>query len=211
MATRGTDHPLRFRPVTRSSRALPLVVATLALAGCSYSVNGTALPDPNTSTTTAAKTSAPSSSAAAGPAPKIATPRTVAGVDPCKMLDAADLKAIGTFKRDPRRQDDAIPESCQYLLDDGSANGRTVVTALYQRYEQVRERQKGGTEQLVEGHTTWLFCQLSGPEEVCTATIAVNANRSILVAMAQTGGVPEQMVVGMAPLLKAALARIPVA
>jgi hypothetical protein len=29
--------------------------------------------------------------------------------------------------------------------------------------------------------------------------------------MTQTGGVPEQMVAGMAPLLKAALARIPVA
>jgi hypothetical protein len=197
--------------VTRSSRALLLVVAALALAGCSYSVNGSALPDPNTPTTTTTKTSAPSSSAAAGPAPKIAKPRTVAGVDPCKMLDAADLKPIGTFKREPRRQDDAIPESCQYLLDDGTAKGRTVVTALYQRYEQVRERQKGGSEQLVEGHSTWLLCQLSGPEEVCTATVAVNANRSILVAVTQTGGVPEQMVVAMTPLIKAALARIPVA
>lgn len=197
--------------MTRSSRALLLVVAALALAGCSYSVNGSALPDPNTPATTTTKTSAPSSSAAAGPAPKIAKPRTVAGVDPCKMLDAADLKSIGTVKREPRRQDDAIPESCQYLLDDGTAKGRTVVTALYQRYEQVRERQKGGSEQLVEGHSTWLLCQLSGPEEVCTATVAVNANRSILVAMTQTGGVPEQMVVAMTPLIKAALARIPVA
>jgi hypothetical protein len=127
------------------------------------------------------------------------------------VLDANDLKSIGAFKREPRRQDDAIQESCQYLLNDGSPTGRTVVTALYQRYEQVRERQKGGKEMLVEGHSTWLFCQLSGPEEVCTATIAVNANRSVLVAMAQTSGVPEQMVVVMTPLLKAALARIPVA
>jgi uncharacterized protein DUF3558 len=197
--------------VTRPSRALPFLLAALALAGCSHSVNGSALPDPNAPATTAAKTSAPPSSTQAGPAPKIAKPRTVTGVDPCKMLDAADLKAIGAFKREPRRQDDAIQESCQYLLNDGSVNGRTVVTALYQRYEQVRDRQKGGQEQLVEGHSTWLFCQLSGPEEVCTATIAVNANRSVLVAMTQTGGVPEQMVAGMAPLLKAVLARIPVA
>ncbi len=197
--------------MTRPSRALPFVVAALALTGCSYSVNGSALPDPNTPSTTATKTSAPSSPAATGPAPKIAKPRTVAGVDPCGMLDANDLKGIGVFKRDPRRQDDTIQESCQYLLNDGSPNGRTVVTALYQRYEQVRERQRGGAEQLVEGHSAWLFCQLSGPEEVCTATIAVNANRSVLVAMAQTGGVPEQMVVVMAPLLKAALTRIPVA
>lgn len=187
------------------------MLAALALAGCSYSVNGSALPDPNTSATTATRTTAPSTSVAAGPAPKIAKPRTVAGVDPCKVLDANDLKGIGVFKRDPRRQDDTIQESCQYLLNDGSPTGRTVVTALYQRYEQVRDRQKGGKEQLVEGHSTWMFCQLTGPEEVCTATIAVNANRSVLVAMAQTGGVPDQMVVVMAPLLKAALARIPVA
>ncbi|HWO59543.1 MAG TPA: DUF3558 family protein [Umezawaea sp.] len=197
--------------MTRPSRALPFAAAALALAGCSYSINGSALPDPSAPTTTAAKSAAPSSSAAAGPAPKIAKPRTVAGVDPCKMLDANDLKGIGVFKRDPRRQDDTIQESCQYLLNDGSEKGQTVVTALYQRYEQVRDRQKGGKEQLVEGHSTWTFCQLTGPEEVCTATIAVNANRSILVAMAQTGGVPDQMVVVMAPLLKAALARIPVA
>jgi len=198
--------------VTRPSRALPILLAALALAGCSYSVNGSALPDPSATTTAAVKTSTPSSSSApTGPAPKIAKPRTVTGVDPCKMLDAADLKSIGAFKREPRRQDDAVQESCQFVLDDGSANGRTVLTALYQRYEQVRDRQKGGQEQLVDGHSTWLFCQLNGPEEVCTATIAVNANRSILVAMTQTGGRPEQMVAAMAPLLKAALARIPVA
>jgi hypothetical protein len=198
--------------VNRPSRALPFAVAALALAGCSYSVNGSALPDPSAPATTSTKAAAPSSSAAtADSAPKIAKPRTVAGVDPCKVLDGNDLKAIGVLKRDPRRQDDTIQESCQYLLNDGSQNGRTVVTALYQRYEQVRERQKGGKEHLVEGHSTWTFCQLSGPEEVCTATIALNANRSVLVAMAQTGGVPDQRVVVMAPLLKAALARIPVA
>lgn len=192
-----------------------MLLASLALAGCSYSINGSALPDPSGTPdaprTTSAAPSSTSASTAAGPAPKIAKPRTVAGVDPCKMLDAADLKGIGPFKRESRRQDDTIPESCQYLLDDGSTGGRTVVTALYQRYEQVRDRQKNGKEQLVEGHSTWWFCQLTGSEEVCTATIAVNANRSILVAMSQAGGVPDQMVVAMAPLLKAALARIPVA
>jgi hypothetical protein len=191
-----------------------VLLAVLALAGCSYSINGSALPDPAgppPARTTTAPPSSTSASAPSGPAPKIAKPRTVAGVDPCKMLDAADLKVIGPFKREPRRQDDTIPESCQYLLQDGSTVGRTVVTALYQRYEQVRDRQKTGKEQVVEGHSTWWFCQLTGAEQVCTATIAVNANRSILVAMSQAGGVPDQMVVAMAPLLKAALARIPVA
>jgi hypothetical protein len=39
----------------------------------------------------------------------------------------------------------------------------------------------------------------------------VNANRSVLVAMAQPGGVPERMVAAMQPLLKAALSRLPAA
>ena len=187
-----------------------MLLAALALAGCSYTINGAALPEPGF--TAAAPTSTPSASASAsGPAPKIAKPRTVAGVDPCKMLDEADLKSIGPYKKPPARQDDVIQESCAYVLDDGTPTSRTVVSALYQKFETVRDRQKGGKEQLVEGHSAWMYCQLSGSEQICAATIAVNANRSILVAMAQAGGVPDQMLAAMAPLFKAALARIPAA
>jgi hypothetical protein len=127
------------------------------------------------------------------------------------MLDQADLKPIGPYKKPPTRQDDVIQESCAYVLEDGTPTSRTVVSALYQKFETVRDRQKGGQEQLVEGHSAWMYCQLSGPEQICAATIAVNANRSILVAMAQAGGVPDQMLAAMAPLFKAALARIPAA
>jgi hypothetical protein len=188
--------------VTSSRSALVMALALLLSAGCSYSVNGDALPQAGVTPTTA--------SAEPAGEPKIAKARTVVGVEPCSLLTAADLKGIGPFKKDPARKDDVIQESCQYVLDDGSQAGRTVVAALYQKYEQVRTRQAKGREVVVDGHSTWVLCELSGGEMACTATLAVNANRSVLVAMAQAGGVPEQMLAAMQPLLKAALNRLPI-
>ncbi|MCC8243851.1 DUF3558 family protein [Saccharothrix luteola] len=188
--------------MTSSRTALVTALALLLSAGCSYSINGDALPQAGVTPTTSAEPS---------DGPKIAKPRTVVGVEPCSLLTAADLKAIGPYKKEPARKDDVIQESCQYVLDDGSQAGRTVVAALYQKYEQVRTRQSKGREVVVEGHSTWTLCELSGGEMACTATLAVNANRSVLVAMAQAGGEPEQMLAGMQPLLKAALNRLPIA
>lgn len=179
-----------------------MALALLLSAGCSYSVNGDALPQAGVTSTTSVGPSA---------APQIAKPRTVVGVEPCSLLTAADLKSIGPYKKEPARKDDVIQESCQYVLDDGSQPGRTVVVALYQKYEQVQVRQRKGHEVVVEGHSTWELCELSGGEMACTATLVVNTNRTILVAMAQAGGVPEQMLTAMQPLLKAALNRLPIA
>jgi hypothetical protein len=183
-----------------------MALALLLSAGCSYSVNGDALPQAGVTPTTSAESSGEPSGG-----PRIAKPRTVVGVEPCSLLTASDLKSIGPYKKEPARKDDVIQESCQYVLDDGSQPGRTVVVALYQKYEQVRTRQSKGREVVVEGHSTWVLCELSGGEMACTATLAVNANRSVLVAMAQASGVPEQMLAGMQPLLKAALNRLPIA
>ncbi|MEU4739749.1 DUF3558 family protein [Actinosynnema sp. NPDC023658] len=191
--------------MTSSRSALVTVLALVLSAGCSYSVNGDALPEAGVAPTTSTSTSG------SGSAPKIAKPRTVVGVEPCSLLSADDLKPIGPYKKEPARKDDVIQESCQYVLDDGSKTGRTVVVALYQKYEQVQARQSKGREVVVEGHSTWTMCELSGSEMACTATLAVNANRTVLVGMAQPGGVPEQMLAAMQPLLKAALGRLPIA
>ena len=186
------------------SRAVLLAVLVLLLSGgCSYSVNGTAVPG------TGETASAPGSTAPG--TPRIARPRTVVGVEPCGLLTADDLRSIGAFKKEPARKDDLIQESCQYVLDDGSFAGRTVVAALYQKYQDVRSRQAKGREVVVDGHSAWVFCEISGGSMACTATLAVNANRSVLVAMTQPGGVEEQMLSVMQPLLKAALNRLPAA
>lgn len=191
---------------SRTWAALALTAAVLtaaALTGCSYSVNGAPLPESGST-----PSSAPVTSAADSP-PKIGRQRSVAGVDPCSLLSADDLKDIGPLKKAPARKDDKIQESCQYVLDDGTPAGRTVVTALYQKYEHVRARQDKGREDLVEGHSAWVLCDLSGNEMACTATVAVNANRSVLVAMAQPGGVAERMLGVMRPLIRASLNRLP--
>ncbi|WP_197043292.1 DUF3558 family protein [Saccharothrix sp. NRRL B-16314] len=197
--------------MTSSRTVLVTALALLLSAGCSYSIHGDALPQAGVTPATAPSTSSNAKSDAPSAPPKIAKPRTVAGVEPCTLLNADDLKPIGPFKKEPARKDDVIQESCQYVLEDGSAKGRTVVAALYQKYEQVRTRQEKGHEVVVEGHSTWVLCDLSGSEMACTATLAVNANRSVLVAMAQPSGVPDLMLAEMQPLLKAALSRLPAA
>ncbi|GAA1283048.1 DUF3558 family protein [Saccharothrix xinjiangensis] len=183
------------------SRAVLLAVLVLLLPGCSYSINGTAVPGAGE----------PSSASDAPGAPRVARPRTVVGVEPCGLLTEDDLRSIGPFKKEPARKDDLIQESCQYVLDDGSFAGRTVVAALYQKYQDVRSRQPKGHEVVVEGHSAWAFCEVSGGSMACTATLAVNANRSVLVAMTQPGGDAGQMLSVMQPLLKAALNRLPAA
>ncbi|GAA1335372.1 hypothetical protein GCM10009660_14680 [Catellatospora bangladeshensis] len=179
-------------------------MTVLTLTGCSYTINGDALPESGfTPATTAAPATATTTPAGDG-APKIAKQRSVAGVDPCKLLTADDLKPVGALTREPARKDDVIQESCQYVFD-----GASVVTALYQKYEHVRQRQPKGREAVVEGHSSWVSCDLDGNAMVCTTTTAVNPNRSILVAMTLNGGKAEQMFATLQPLIKASLNRLP--
>ncbi|WP_433269535.1 DUF3558 family protein [Actinosynnema sp. CS-041913] len=184
--------------MTSSRTWLAVALTTLTLTGCSYTINGDALPEPGFTPSTTASSSSPDG------APKIAKQRSVAGVDPCKLLTADDLKPLGALTREPTRKDDVIQESCQFLFD-----GASVVTALYQKYEHVRQRQQKGREVVVDGHSSWVSCDLDGNAMVCTTTTAVNPNRSILVAMTLNGGKSEQMLATMQPLIKASLNRLP--
>ena len=84
--------------VTSSRTALVMALALLLSAGCSYSVNGDALPEAGVTSTTSVTASA---------APRIAKPRTVVGVEPCSLLTAADLLA--------RRPDPSRAEIRAYL------------------------------------------------------------------------------------------------
>lgn len=175
-----------------------VAVTALTLTGCSYTINGDALPEAGFTPPTTTSSAAPDA------APKIAKQRSVQGVDPCRLLTADDLKPVGALTREPTRKDDVIQESCQFVFD-----GASVVTALYQKYEHVRQRQPKGREVVVEGHSSWVSCDLDGNAMVCTTTTAVNPNRSILVAMTLNGGKSEQMVATLQPLIKVALNRLP--
>lgn len=179
-----------------------VALSALLLTGCSYTINGDPLPASDATPASAPTTTSTTSDGS----PKIAKQRSVAGVDPCGLLTVDDLKPVGALTAQPTRRDDQIQESCQYLFD-----GASVVTALYQKYEHVRQRQAKGREVVVDGHSSWVACDLDGNAMVCTTTTAVNPNRSILVAMTLNGGKAEQMTAMLQSLIKVALNRLPAA
>lgn len=175
-----------------------LLFAVLALSGCAYTVQGEAVPG-------AALTTSPSD------APSIPTKRNVANADPCKLLTQDDLKGLGPFRSDPRRQDERIPQSCQFILNDGSESGITVVTAAYMPFQESRKKQPLGREVLIEKHSTWMTCTQQGADMVCTAVVAVQPDRSLLVALALQGASEDKVAATLTPLASAALARLPAA
>lgn len=167
----------------------------LLIASCAYTVQG----DP-------APAAAPT---ATSTGPKIPTPRKIAGTDPCTFLTKDDLKGLGPYKTEPRRTDDRIPESCQYVLNDGSNSGVSVVTAVYLPYEQTRKKQTLGREVFVEKYSTWLTCTPQGSAMVCTAVVAVHPERSLLVALTLQGATEDKVAATVTPLAAAALSRLP--
>lgn len=167
----------------------------LVLTGCAYSVQGSPAPG-----------ALPSSSSEG---PKIPTTFTVASADPCTFLTQDDLKPLGPYKREPRRQDDRIQQSCQFVLNDGSDAGITVVTAAYLPYQDAKAKQRLGREVFVEKHSTWLTCTQQGPDMVCTAVVAVHPERSLLVALALHGATEDKVAATLTPLASAALKRLP--
>ncbi|XVV05241.1 DUF3558 family protein [Actinosynnema sp. CA-248983] len=185
-----------------STRTLLLVaLSALVLSACSYTINGDALPEAGF---TPSSTPPSTASGSAGGAPKIAKQRSVAGADPCKLLSADDVKPVGSLTKEPARKDDVIQESCEYTVPDGS-----VVAALYQKYEHVRDRQPKGREVIVDGHSSWVLCDRDGNATVCTTTTAVNPNRTVLVAMSLKGGKEDQMLAVLQAMVKAAVNRLP--
>jgi hypothetical protein len=176
------------------SRFLLLLLA-LALSGCAYSIQGSPAPG---------AASAPTSDG-----PKIPKTYDIGNADPCTFLTADDLKGIGPLKTDPRRQDDRIQQSCQFILNDGSDAGVTVVTASYISYAESKKKQPLGREVFVEKHSTWLTCTQQGADMVCTAVVAVHPERSLLVALALHGATEDKVASVLTPLASAALKRLP--
>ncbi|GLZ34971.1 hypothetical protein Lesp02_71580 [Lentzea sp. NBRC 105346] len=164
------------------------------LSGCAYSIQGDAVPGPLPSSSTDPE------------APKIPSTRKVADVDPCTLLSKDDLKSLGAPKADPQRQDQRIPQSCQF-----SMNGGTVVAAIYLPYAETKKKQSLGREVFVEKYSTWLTCTQQGPDMVCTAVVAVQPEKSLLVALALQGASEDKVTATLTPLASAALARLPAA
>lgn len=152
----------------RVRRSLLLLLALLSVTGCSYSIQGEPI-------------------AAPLPPLAIATPRKTANVDPCALVTEKDLKPIGTlqFKPAPRAE---MPNSCLYTLKEKTY---VLVVVPYRSFDESKKIQKQGREVETGKHATWLSCGQQEQDMVCTATIAVSRDESLMVAIGMGGGATE--------------------
>ncbi|WP_439663928.1 hypothetical protein ACSHWB_22265 [Lentzea sp. HUAS TT2] len=170
-------------------RSLPLLLVLLSLTGCAYSVQGEPV-------------------AAPLPPLAIATPRKTAGVDPCAIVTEKDLKPLGTlkFKPVPRTE---LANSCLYTLNEGSY---VLVAVPYRSFDESKKSQQSGREVETSKHVTWLNCTKPSTDKdmVCTATIAVTRDESLMVALGMSGDATESKVTkALEPLRVEALKRMP--
>lgn len=173
----------------RVSRSLLLLLVLLAVAGCSYRIQGEPIAAPQ-------------------PPIAIATPRKTAGVDPCALVTEKDLQPIGTLKFRPAPRAE-MPNSCLFTLKEGAY---VVVAVPYRSFDESKSKQKQGREVQTAKHATWLDCGQEQKDMVCTATIAVTRNESLLVAIGMSGGATETKARDLlAPIGHEALKRMPAA
>jgi hypothetical protein len=160
----------------------------LPLTGCAYSIQGEPI-------------------AAPLPPLAIATPRKTAGVDPCALVTEKDLKPLGTlkFKPVPRTE---LANSCLFTLNEGPY---VLVAVPYRSFDESKKSQKSGREVQTSKHATWLSCGQQEKDMVCTATIAVTRNESLLVAIGMAGGTETKARDALEPIGQEALKRMPAA
>ncbi|MGZ3147940.1 hypothetical protein ACVDFE_39355 [Lentzea chajnantorensis] len=172
------------------SRSPLLLVVAFVLAGCSYSIQGDPVAAP------------------LPPGPAVATPRKTANVDPCTLIGDDDLKSIGTPKYKPSPQNDKIPHSCLFVLNE---DAQVMVAVPYRSFDESKSRQTKGSEVQTLKHATWLSCGQEGENMVCTATIAVSRNESLLVAISKKASTGTQATKLLEPVAQTALKRLPAA
>ncbi|WP_394613220.1 hypothetical protein JNUCC0626_25115 [Lentzea sp. JNUCC 0626] len=172
-------------------RSLPLLLVLLSLTGCAYSIQGEPV-------------------AAPLPPLAIATPRKTAGVDPCALVTEKDLKPLGTLKFNPVPRTE-LANSCLYTLKEGPY---VLVAVPYRSFDQSKKSQPTGSEVDTAKHATWLSCGRQDNDKtkdmVCTATIAVTREESLMVAIGMGGDATESKASkALEPLRAEALKRMP--
>lgn len=184
--------------------------AAVALAGCGREVSG----DP-----TAAAGFRPGE-ASGGPRPTTAVsgapqvsrasaPRGVDGVDPCGLLQPADLGALGGAKGEPRRGE-PVPDGCFYSLGGGAAHD-SVAVGFFKPLDQVKAEQPGGREFDTEGYPTWFRCRVDNGYQTCTAAVGVRPDRTLLTVLSKRDTSADTVRDALNAVTVAALHRLPTA
>ncbi|MCI2416203.1 DUF3558 domain-containing protein [Saccharopolyspora sp. K220] len=163
--------------VRRCVLVLPMLLLC-AVTGCAARVPGEPIPAAGFH-----ENPAQPRSTATAPA-RIAVPRNPDGFDPCGLLTPADLAVVGG-PVGPPHPDNPITGACAHLLASGPEN--TAAAGFYESYEIAASRQPRGVPVDVEGHSTWLYCELVDTHQTCTAATAIRSDRSLLTMLSMQG------------------------
>jgi hypothetical protein len=85
------------------------------------------------------------------------------------------------------------------------------VAVPYRSFDESKNTQKKGREVQTAKHATWLSCGQQEKDMVCTATIAVTRNESLLVAVGMNGATETKARDLLEPIGQEALRRMPAA
>jgi uncharacterized protein DUF3558 len=137
---------------------------------------------------------------------RIPVPRNSDGIDSCGLLTPADLAVVGG-PVGPPHPGNPIAGACAQLLASGSEN--TAAAGFYDSYEAAVSRQPRGVPVDVEGYSAWLYCELVDTHQTCTATTAIQSDRTLLTMLSVQGASAADTSDQLFQLTTAALHKLP--
>ncbi|MER7014517.1 DUF3558 family protein [Saccharopolyspora sp. NPDC000359] len=154
----------------RGYALIPPVLLLCATTACAPPVPGEPVPaagfrdEPTTSATRPGDLTSP-------------LPTSSSGTDPCTLLAAEDLAALGGSTGTPH-PNQPMPGVCTHPLTSGPENA--AAAGYYDPLRAVTERQPGGVAVEVEGRSAWLYCELVDAHQTCTAATELGPDRTLL-------------------------------
>ncbi|MEV0701526.1 DUF3558 domain-containing protein [Saccharopolyspora sp. NPDC050389] len=188
--------------VRRCVFLLPMLLLCAA-TGCAEQVSGEPIPAAGFRDNTAQPTQ-PRSTAITQV--RIATPRSIEGIDMCGLLTPADLAEVGG-PVGPPHADNPIAGACAHLLASGPEN--TAAAGFYEPFNVALSRQPRGVPGDIEGHSAWLYCELVSNHQTCTAATAIRADRTLLTMLSMQGASAADTSDQLFRLTAAALHKLP--
>ncbi len=184
-------------------RRRPFVVLSAfllaALTGCAAPVAGRPVP-------AAGFQDEPQPRSTPTPSADIPVPRRVDGIDPCGLLAPEDLAPLGGAAGGPLPHD-PTPDTCTHPLASAPANAAGA--GFGGPYRTAAARQPRGLPVSVDGHSTWLYCELVDTHQTCTATTAIRDDRTLLTLLSAQGSSAADTTDALYRLTEAALHRLP--
>lgn len=147
-------------------------------------------------------------------APPSGPQRRLAGVDTCTLLTPTDLDRIGGTAgppggtAGPPQRNALLPQSCAYQLAGGAAQDVAAV-AFYKPLDQARRQAPDGTLVDTGGYPTWLVCDVDDGYQSCSAAVAVQPERTLLVLLSRRDVSDVAVRADLDALTRLALDRLP--